>query len=214
MEDLAKKCGRTPIKLMRDLSSDELTELDALVSKESQVLMPMMWMAAVWAIVSIFALLRTGNFLLKVDSCSPLFWILVFGVYPCLFIITFFIARTNMKNYNRKLELKWIPAEGDIEWDSKKSIIYPAVSALSGLLGGLLGIGGGMIVSPLLLELGVLPRVASATSALAVLMTSSSSTFQRVLLDMIRYIEIKFQPSCTFVQFHGFTLFHKYFIPS
>ena len=27
-------------------------------------------------------------------------------------------------------------------------------------------------------------------------------------------IEIKFQPSCTFVQFHDFTLFHKYFIPS
>merc|ERR1712173_66582 len=54
-------------------------------------------------------------------------------------------------------------------------------------LGGLLGIGGGMIVSPLLLELGVLPRVASATSAVAVLMTSSSSTFQKVLLDMIRY---------------------------
>merc|ERR1712154_370312 len=53
--------------------------------------------------------------------------------------------------------------------------------------GGLLGIGGGMIVSPLLLELGVLPRVASATSAVAVLMTSSSSTFQKVLLNMIRY---------------------------
>merc|ERR1712154_361743 len=123
----------------------------------------------------------------EVKSCSPLFWILIFAVYPCLFVITFFIARANMRAYNRKIELKWCPAEGDIEWDLKKSIIYPSIAALSGLLGGLLGIGGGMILSPLLLELGVLPRVASATSALAVLMTSSSSTFQRVLLGMIRY---------------------------
>merc|ERR1712154_270437 len=123
----------------------------------------------------------------EVKSCSPLYWLFEFGVFPCLFVITFFIAKNNMNNFNRKLELKWKPAEGDIEWNTRKSIIYPAISALSGLLGGLLGIGGGMIVSPLLLELGVLPRVASATSALAVLMTSSSSTFQRVLLDMIRY---------------------------
>ena len=92
-----------------------------------------------------------------------------------------------MRRFRRKLQLKWKPAEGDIEWDFKKSLIYPSIAAISGLLGGLLGIGGGMILSPLLLELGVLPRVASATSAVAVLMTSSSSTFQKVLLGMIRY---------------------------
>ena len=92
-----------------------------------------------------------------------------------------------MRRFQRKLQLKWKPAEGDIEWDFKKSLIYPSIAAISGLLGGLLGIGGGMILSPLLLELGVLPRVASATSAVAVLMTSSSSTFQKVLLGMIRY---------------------------
>merc|ERR1712154_549292 len=187
IEDLARKCGQTPLKLMNALSSEQLTELDILIGREKQVFMPMLWMGAVWIVVSIFALLRTGNFLVNVQPCSALFWLFVFGVYPCLFLITFVIARRNMKNYNRKRELHWIPAEGDIEWTAKKSIIYPSIAALSGLLGGLLGIGGGMIVSPLLLELGVQPRVASATSAVAVLMTSSSSTFQKVLLNMIRY---------------------------
>jgi len=38
---------------------------------------------------------------------------------------------------------------------------------------GLLGIGGGMIVSPLLLELGVHPLVAAATSSLMVGLCSS-----------------------------------------
>ena len=40
---------------------------------------------------------------------------------------------------------------------------------------GLLGIGGGMIVSPLLLELGLHPQVAAATSSLMVLFSASSA---------------------------------------
>lgn len=40
---------------------------------------------------------------------------------------------------------------------------------------GLLGIGGGMILSPLLLVLGVHPLVSAATSSVLVLFTSSSA---------------------------------------
>eukprot|EP00486_Rosalina_sp_Unknown_P005009 CAMPEP_0201574654 /NCGR_PEP_ID=MMETSP0190_2-20130828/19296_1 /ASSEMBLY_ACC=CAM_ASM_000263 /TAXON_ID=37353 /ORGANISM="Rosalina sp." /LENGTH=320 /DNA_ID=CAMNT_0048003221 /DNA_START=761 /DNA_END=1723 /DNA_ORIENTATION=- len=186
IELLARKCGQTPMNLQNELTVEEMKELEGLVDKESQVWMPMLFMSAVWIIVSIFALLKSGDFV-SVETCSATYWLFEFGIFPCLFIITFFIARMNMNRYNRKKELGWKPAEGDIEWNIKRSIIYPSIGALSGLLGGLLGIGGGMIVSPLLLELGVLPRVASATSAVAVLMTSSSSTFQKVLLNMIRY---------------------------
>ena len=187
IEELARKCGTRAMELQNELTTEELKELKDLIEKEKQVWIPMIYMGAVWIIVSIFALLRSGDFLIKVETCSSVYWLFEFGIFPCLFVITFFIARTNMKRFNRKKELKWKPAEGDIEWNIKRSIIYPSIAALSGLLGGLLGIGGGMIVSPLLLELGVLPRVASATSAVAVLMTSSSSTFQKVLLNMIRY---------------------------
>mmetsp|Transcript_27162 Transcript_27162/g.23986 ORF Transcript_27162/g.23986 Transcript_27162/m.23986 type:complete len:114 (+) Transcript_27162:2-343(+) len=42
-----------------------------------------------------------------------------------------------------------------------------------------------MIVSPLLMELGVLPTVAAATSAMAVLITSSSATLQFLLLGYL-----------------------------
>ena len=45
----------------------------------------------------------------------------------------------------------------------------------SGCDAGLLGIGGGIIISPLLLELGADPLVAAATSALMVLFSSSSA---------------------------------------
>merc|ERR1712154_334418 len=64
-------------------------------------------------------------------------------------------------------------------------IKYPLIAMFAGILGGLLGIGGGMIVSPLLMELGVLPTVAAATSAMAVLITSSSAMLQFLLLGYL-----------------------------
>jgi len=46
---------------------------------------------------------------------------------------------------------------------------------ICGLLAGCLGIGGGLVLSPLLLELGFYPPVASSISGMAVLVTSTSS---------------------------------------
>ena len=40
-------------------------------------------------------------------------------------------------------------------------LIFPQMALLSGILGGLFGIGGGMLISPLLLQVGVAPEVSS-----------------------------------------------------
>jgi uncharacterized membrane protein YfcA len=45
---------------------------------------------------------------------------------------------------------------------------------MAGLLAGTFGFGGGMIKGPLMLEIQIDPRVASATSSFMILFTSSS----------------------------------------
>jgi len=46
-------------------------------------------------------------------------------------------------------------------------------SIVTGLFAGLLGIGGGLVIVPLLLELGLFPLMVSTTSSFCVLFTSS-----------------------------------------
>ena len=46
----------------------------------------------------------------------------------------------------------------------------------------MLGIGGGLIINPLLLEMGYFPMVASALSAFVVLFTSASTSTQFLIL--------------------------------
>ena len=57
--------------------------------------------------------------------------------------------------------------EGDVVWDSKTVVRLPLGCVFAGVLSGMLGVGGGMVMSPLMLELGMLPDVTAATLAAA-----------------------------------------------
>lgn len=45
----------------------------------------------------------------------------------------------------------------------------------AGVVAGLVGVGGGMLLGPLMLQMGVLPQVSSATTSTMILLTSSSA---------------------------------------
>merc|ERR1719399_1857763 len=72
--------------------------------------------------------------------------------------------------------------EGALAWTPRTLWLYPLCSLAAGFMGGFLGIGGGIIMSPMLLELGVLPEVNQATTALFVFLSSSLATVQFVVL--------------------------------
>ncbi|GMF19751.1 unnamed protein product [Phytophthora lilii] len=56
--------------------------------------------------------------------------------------------------------------------------MFPAVCTTAGVAAGLLGIGGGMVKGPIMLEAGILPPVQSATASFMILFTASSTTLQ------------------------------------
>lgn len=45
--------------------------------------------------------------------------------------------------------------------ESSKKLTFPIIAILAGALGGVFGIGGGMLISPLLLQVGISPQVSS-----------------------------------------------------
>ena len=65
-------------------------------------------------------------------------------------------------------------------------VLYPLACGVAGLCAGLFGIGGGIIKGPLMLEMGISPQVASATSAFMILFTAASATFQYAMLGDLR----------------------------
>jgi len=70
----------------------------------------------------------------------------------------------------------------DLSLDGGAGYKYSAFAVLAGFLGGFLGIGGGLVMGPLLLEMGLIPEVSQATTAMFVLLSSSLGTMQFILL--------------------------------
>jgi hypothetical protein len=64
--------------------------------------------------------------------------------------------------------------EHDVVWNMSKIRLYACFTFISGIVAGLIGVGGGMILGPLMLIMGVHPRVSSATNASLIVLVSSS----------------------------------------
>lgn len=120
-----------------------------------------------------------------IQACSGGYW----GVTAVLFLVLVGLAvvvgGVLSKQYQSKVECDYNFVEGDIKWTGRNVYLYPALSGFAGLCGGLLGIGGGMVMGPLLLELGMLPQQQQATSATTVLITSGAAMFQFLFLGML-----------------------------
>eukprot|EP00475_Leptophrys_vorax_P025859 TRINITY_DN36193_c0_g4_i1.p1 TRINITY_DN36193_c0_g4~~TRINITY_DN36193_c0_g4_i1.p1 ORF type:complete len:354 (+),score=25.80 TRINITY_DN36193_c0_g4_i1:147-1064(+) len=71
-------------------------------------------------------------------------------------------------------------------------LIFALSALVAGWMGGLLGIGGGMVMGPVLLELNVPPQVSSATSSFIVVFSSSLSVLEFHLLGRIPFAPAMF----------------------
>jgi len=68
-------------------------------------------------------------------------------------------------------------------WTYSHIFKYQAVALITGILSGLVGIGGGLIFSPFFLLMDIEPSIAVATSSTAVLFTAASTFFQFFFTD-------------------------------
>ena len=75
----------------------------------------------------------------------------------------------------------------DINWTRNTIIKLCCVGFIAGFIAGTIGIGGGVVLGPILLDLGIHPIVGTVTTNFLVLITSSSTTFQFILFKMLNY---------------------------
>jgi uncharacterized membrane protein YfcA len=78
------------------------------------------------------------------------------------------------------------PKEKDIETSRNKQLTYGvSIGGFAGFLGGLLGVGGGNIIIPVLVWMGINPKKASATTSFIVIFSSLSGFLGHATLGSI-----------------------------
>lgn len=114
------------------------------------------------------------------------FWAATALMFGCLIAISAFIRRYLVDRTADKDRLGYEYVDGDFHWDASATLKYPSICFFAGMCGGLFGIGGGIVNGPLMLELGVLPSVASATTACMILLTSTTAATTFLVFGLVQ----------------------------
>ncbi|KAK1325847.1 hypothetical protein QJS10_CPA01g00667 [Acorus calamus] len=116
--------------------------------------------------------------------CSPWYWVLNVLQFPVSLVVFAYEAVKLCQESQKRRTCGNFESvcEAPIDWTALQLMLCALCGVLGGTVGGLLGSGGGFILGPLLLELGVIPQVASATATFVMLFSSSLSVVEFYLL--------------------------------
>ncbi|KAK4267449.1 hypothetical protein QN277_024228 [Acacia crassicarpa] len=128
---------------------------------------------AVWVII--LALQIGKNYTV---TCSAAYWVLNLLQIPVAVGMT---SYQGVMLYKGKRVIR--SKEGaPPQWKVHQIILYSTCGVVAGMVGGLLGLGGGFILGPLFIDLGIPPQVSSATSTFAMTFSASMSVVEYYLL--------------------------------
>ncbi|KAG6501192.1 hypothetical protein ZIOFF_041065 [Zingiber officinale] len=112
------------------------------------------------------------------STCSLWYWFLNFLQVPVSLGVSGYEA-VSLYRGKRTISSK---GEAESNYTVRHLVFYCLIGVLAGVVGGLLGLGGGFILGPVFLELGVPPQVSSATATFAMTFSSSMSGVEYYLL--------------------------------
>lgn len=169
--------------------ASEIEELKRVESRIPWVKAAVLMLAEIGMLV--LALFRGGTniahpSLLGVHCGSGSYLVIVFAmvVLPVL-VLSVFAFKLNRK-YEAKTAMGWEFVRGDVHWTRKRTVAYPLIAIIAGVAAGFLGIGGGMVKGPLMLEMGLIPQVATTTSSFMIMYTSSCTSMQFLILGRLK----------------------------
>lgn len=165
------------------------TEYEPLVPKEEKSKLQILcfnlrWkrllvLATVWVLFTVIQVIKND-----VVPCTTLYWVLFSLQFPIATLVFGYEATKLYKEHKKRMSTgnAETVCGASIQWSPLNIAFCALCGILGGTVGGLLGSGGGFILGPLLLEIGVIPQVASATATFVMMFSSSLSVVEFYLL--------------------------------
>ncbi|XP_022143899.1 sulfite exporter TauE/SafE family protein 4 [Momordica charantia] len=165
-------------------------EYDPLIPKQQKTALELLCFNLRWKRTSILIFVWISFLILQVIKndvavCSTWYWLIFSLQFPIAFAVFGYEARKLYREHKKRMETgnsEYI-CEASIGWTGAHLGFCALCGIVGGTVGGLLGSGGGFVLGPLLLEIGVVPQVASATATFVMMFSSSLSVVEFYLLD-------------------------------
>ena len=172
-------------KMVTDPSDEILLEKDRQRILENEKLIPMK--KVLWVCIMFFVVIILNISKIQMKCGSKGYWIMTVMMIVWIIGISLLMRRNLINEWREKKRVKYVYIEGDVEWNEHNTIKYPVICIIAGLVAGMFGIGGGIVFGPLMLEMGVHPLVAAATSAVMIFFTSIAATTSYIAFGTLVY---------------------------
>jgi len=200
-----------------DIKSSMPTELQAILREDKQ-LFPPLKLLIVFAMLAFNVLImilkgsKSSHSLIGLEYCEKGYWLVfIIGMIGC-----YGFYRLGMKEVNKRLEIK---RENNYKTEGSGFTLTEdlvqkvgGLSFLAGIAAGLLGLGGGMVMSPFLLQLGMEPQTLAATVGFFVVQTSFITLFQSFYAGDVSGVETIFFLSAALVGSIGVSMLLNYIV--
>ncbi|CAL5075906.1 unnamed protein product [Urochloa decumbens] len=118
-----------------------------------------------------------------IKPCGVAYWLITAAQIPVAMAFTACIGHQRRKSQAHQHGIDQAMSVSS-KLDALPAFVFPVAALLTGAMSGLFGIGGGLLLNPVLLQIGVPPKTASATTMFMVLFCASMSMAQFVILGL------------------------------
>jgi hypothetical protein len=122
-----------------------------------------MWcVVGLFVIVGVLNLLRGGKpgqiSVAGIEFCSTDYWIFTGLETPALIALSVVIGVYLVRRTAREKQFSRFDQDVDLDWNTVRVIWYPIMAFFAGVFASMIGFGGGLLLSPLMLDLGIAPQ--------------------------------------------------------
>ena len=130
--------------------------------------------------------------ILGISYCGINYWLLTISSALICVALVFYFGNQIIKKNKFLEDINHMRPKLNNTINRENIFMLGSAALQAGFLGGMLGLGGGVILTPIWLSLGFDAQVTTATSIVAVIFTSFTSTFTVVLNGLVDWQEISF----------------------
>ncbi|THU48725.1 hypothetical protein C4D60_Mb06t02040 [Musa balbisiana] len=145
------------------------------------VVLVMIWVC--FFLLHVLAGDKHGKGVINLKPCGVAYWFITLSQVPLAIAFTAYVLYEKKDSHHRQADTQ---DKAQIRIQALPVFAFPLAALLTGVLSGLFGIGGGLLLNPVLLQIGIPPQTAAATSSFMVMFSASMTTVKYIILGMIQ----------------------------
>ncbi|KAJ8478172.1 hypothetical protein OPV22_021899 [Ensete ventricosum] len=146
---------------------------------KDMVVLVMIWVC--FFLLHVLAGDKRGKGAINLKPCGVAYWFITFSQVPLAIAFTVYVLYEKKNSHHQQVAAQ---DKAQVRIQTLPMFAFPLAALLTGVLSGLFGIGGGLLLNPVLLQIGIPPQTAAATSTFMVMFSASMTTVKYIILGM------------------------------